>query len=46
VHGLVETYRQYLKSLEPVLGSDSGPITMARLAKEAGEVVKSHGSER
>jgi thiamine pyrophosphate-dependent acetolactate synthase large subunit-like protein len=35
--GLVETYKQYLKSLEPMLGSDSGPITMARLAKEVGE---------
>lgn len=42
VHGLVETYRQYLKSLEPMLGSDSGPITMARLAKEAGEYLAGH----
>ncbi|MBN2125578.1 MAG: thiamine pyrophosphate-binding protein [Deltaproteobacteria bacterium] len=35
--GLVETYRQYLKGLEPMLGEDTGPITMARLAKEVGE---------
>jgi len=42
VHGLVETYGQYLKSLEPMLGSDSGPITMARLAKEAGECLSGH----
>jgi acetolactate synthase-1/2/3 large subunit len=37
VAGLVETYRQYLKGLEPMLGGDTGPITMARLAKETGE---------
>lgn len=37
VEGLVETYRQYLKSLEPMLGGDTGPISMARLAKEVGE---------
>ncbi|UCE51154.1 MAG: thiamine pyrophosphate-binding protein [Desulfobacterales bacterium] len=35
--GLVESYRQYLKSLEPMLGDETGPITMARLAKEVGE---------
>jgi thiamine pyrophosphate-dependent acetolactate synthase large subunit-like protein len=37
VKGLVGTYRQYLKSLEPMLGGDTGPISMARLAKEVGE---------
>jgi thiamine pyrophosphate-dependent acetolactate synthase large subunit-like protein len=37
VKGLVQTYRQYMKSLEPMLGGDTGPITMARLAKEVGE---------
>jgi acetolactate synthase-1/2/3 large subunit len=37
VQGLVKTYTQYLKNLEPMLGGDSGPITMGRLAKEVGE---------
>ncbi len=37
LQGLVETYQQYLKSLEPMLGIDNGPITQARLAKEVGE---------
>jgi acetolactate synthase-1/2/3 large subunit len=37
VQGLGENYRQYLKSLEPMLGGETGPITMARLAKEVGE---------
>jgi len=37
VEGLVATYRQYLKGLEPMLGGEAGPITMARLAKEVGE---------
>ncbi len=37
VQGLVGAYGQYLKSLEPMLGGDAGPITMARLAREAGE---------
>lgn len=37
LQGLLETYRQYLKSLEPMLGGDTGPITQARLAKEVGE---------
>ena len=34
VEGLAETYRHYLKSLEPMLGREAGPITMGRLAKE------------
>jgi thiamine pyrophosphate-dependent acetolactate synthase large subunit-like protein len=34
---LVETYRGYLKGLEPMLGDDSGPITQARLAREVGD---------
>ena len=37
--GLVETYQQYLKSLEPMLGEDNGPITMAKLARDVGDVV-------
>ena len=37
VEGLVITYEQYLKSLEPMLGGDTGPISMARVAKEVGE---------
>jgi len=37
VHGLSETYRDYLKSLEPMLGEKAGPITMGRLAREVGE---------
>jgi thiamine pyrophosphate-dependent acetolactate synthase large subunit-like protein len=37
VGGLVETYRQYWNSLEPMLGGDRGPITMGRLAKDVGE---------
>ncbi|MBN1832444.1 MAG: thiamine pyrophosphate-binding protein [Deltaproteobacteria bacterium] len=37
VKGLVETYRDYLKSLEGMLGGEAGPITMGRLAKEVGE---------
>ncbi|MDP6683610.1 MAG: thiamine pyrophosphate-binding protein [Desulfobacterales bacterium] len=35
--GLVTTYKQYLTSLEPMLGGETGPITMARLAREVGE---------
>jgi len=38
VQGLVEGYRQYMKGLEPMLGEDSGPITMARLARDVGEM--------
>ena len=38
VEGLVTTYEQYLKSLEPMLGGDTGPISMARVAKEVGRV--------
>lgn len=34
---LVESYRQYLASLEPMMGGDGGPITMGRLAKEVGQ---------
>jgi len=37
VEGLGETYRQYLESLGPMLGGDTGPITMARLAQQVGE---------
>ena len=37
VVGLVMTYQQYLAGLEPMLGSNEGPITMARLAKEVGD---------
>ncbi|MBI5604847.1 MAG: thiamine pyrophosphate-binding protein [Deltaproteobacteria bacterium] len=37
VKGLVETYRQYMMSLEPLLGGESGPISMGRLAKDVGE---------
>lgn len=35
--GLVTTYKQYLASLDPMLGGETGPITMARLAREVGE---------
>jgi acetolactate synthase-1/2/3 large subunit len=44
VNGLVKAYRQFLKSLEPMLGGDTGPITMARLAKEVGEYVADNGA--
>ena len=37
VEGLVETHRQYLMSLESILGGNGGPIPMGRLAKEVGE---------
>ncbi|RJR34021.1 MAG: thiamine pyrophosphate-binding protein [Desulfobacteraceae bacterium] len=37
VKGLVESYRQYMKSLDPLLGEDNGPISMGRLAREVGE---------
>ena len=37
VESLVETYRQYLESLNPMLGADTGPITMGGLAKQVGE---------
>jgi acetolactate synthase-1/2/3 large subunit len=37
VKGLVETYRQYMKSLEPLLGEEGGPISMGRLARDVGE---------
>jgi acetolactate synthase-1/2/3 large subunit len=37
VQGLVETYRQYMQTLEPLLGGEDGPISMGRLAKEVGE---------
>jgi acetolactate synthase-1/2/3 large subunit len=36
VEMLVETYQQYLKGLEPMLGGDAGPITMGGLAREVG----------
>ncbi len=37
VEGLGKTYRQYLDSLSPMLGGDTGPITMGRLAQQVGE---------
>jgi thiamine pyrophosphate-dependent acetolactate synthase large subunit-like protein len=44
IEGLVKNYRQYLKSLEPMLGGDAGLITMARLAKEVGEYLTDKGA--
>jgi len=44
VSGLVKAYQQFLKSLEPMLGENTGPITMARLAKEVGEYVADKGA--
>jgi thiamine pyrophosphate-dependent acetolactate synthase large subunit-like protein len=44
IEGLVKTYQEYLKSLEPMLGGDAGLITMARLAKEVGEYLTDKGA--
>lgn len=40
LENLRSTYREYLKSLNPMLGGERGPITMARLAQQLGEYLR------
>ncbi len=44
VKDLVQTYQDYLTSLEQMLGNDNGPITMARLAKEVSQYLTDKGA--